>query len=48
MIYSRFDNPPPELLPGMTGYARVASGRESIGRLLIEKMATYFRTEFWW
>lgn len=48
MVYGQLDNPPEELLPGMTGYARVTCGRESVGALLAEKALKYVRTEFWW
>jgi multidrug efflux pump subunit AcrA (membrane-fusion protein) len=37
-----------ELLPGMTGYARVYSGKRPVGAFLLDRALRFLRTEFWW
>jgi multidrug efflux pump subunit AcrA (membrane-fusion protein) len=37
-----------ELRPGMTGQARIFTGRQSIGRVLVDRGLRLLRTEFWW
>jgi multidrug efflux pump subunit AcrA (membrane-fusion protein) len=36
------------LRPGMTGYARVFTGRRSVGAVLLDRALRWVRTEFWW
>ena len=36
-----------QLRPGMTGFARVYSGRGPIGEVLLKKVLRFVRTEFW-
>ena len=36
------------LKPGMTGYARVDTGRRPVGAILADRLMRYLRTEFWW
>lgn len=38
----------PDLRPEMTGYARVCTGRQPIGQILLERALRFLRTEFWW
>jgi multidrug efflux pump subunit AcrA (membrane-fusion protein) len=47
-VYCRLENEGAELRPGMTGHARVFTGRQSVGWVLIERGLRYLRTEFWW
>ena len=37
-----------ELRPGMTGYARIYTGKRAIGAIFAGRLVRYFRTEFWW
>jgi multidrug efflux pump subunit AcrA (membrane-fusion protein) len=37
-----------ELRPGMTGYARIQTGRRSVGAILLDRGLRYVRTELWW
>jgi hypothetical protein len=32
----------------MTGHARVYTGRQSVGRVLLDRGLRFLRTEFWW
>jgi hypothetical protein len=32
----------------MTGYARVFTGRRSLGSVLLDRALRWVRTEFWW
>jgi multidrug efflux pump subunit AcrA (membrane-fusion protein) len=36
------------LRPGMSGYARIDTGRRSIAAILHDRVHHYIRTEFWW
>jgi multidrug efflux pump subunit AcrA (membrane-fusion protein) len=36
------------LRPGMTGYARISSGRRTIGAIVLERALRLLRTEYWW
>lgn len=36
------------LRPGMTGYARIATGRRPIGAIILDRAMRLVRTEFWW
>ncbi|HEX3869258.1 MAG TPA: efflux RND transporter periplasmic adaptor subunit, partial [Pirellulales bacterium] len=47
-VYSRLDHPSPELRPGMTGYARVYCGPQPIGKLGLDYVLRFIRTEYWW
>lgn len=47
-VYCRLANAPPGLRSGMTGYARVYTGRRSLGAILLDRGLRYLRTEFWW
>jgi multidrug efflux pump subunit AcrA (membrane-fusion protein) len=38
----------PELLPGMTGYARIHCPKRPAGRVLLESLLRILRTEYWW
>jgi HlyD family secretion protein len=38
----------PELRSGMTGHARVFTGRRSLGGFLLDRALRFVRTEFWW
>ena len=47
-VYCRLENPGGELRPGMTGHARVYTGRRPIGDILTDRALRHVRTEFWW
>jgi hypothetical protein len=47
-VYCRLDDVPDELRAEMTGYARVETGRRSIGAILLDRLLRLVRTEFWW
>jgi multidrug efflux pump subunit AcrA (membrane-fusion protein) len=47
-LYCRLDNERAELRPGMTGQARVFTGRQSVGKVLLDRGLRLLRTEFWW
>jgi len=48
VVYCQLDDAGSELRPGMTGYARIECGKEPVGRILLDKVLRYVRTEFWW
>jgi len=48
IVYCRLTDPPADLRPDMTGYARIYTGRRSIAEVLIHRVRRYVRTEFWW
>jgi len=48
IVYCRLTDPPADLRPGMTGYARIYTGRRSLAAVLIHRVRRYVRTEFWW
>ena len=47
-VYCRLHATPEALRPSMTGYARIDTGRRPIGRILMDQVMRYVRTEFWW
>ena len=47
-VYCRLTEHGAELRPGMTGHARIATGRRSVGAILLDRGLRYVRTEFWW
>jgi multidrug efflux pump subunit AcrA (membrane-fusion protein) len=47
-VYCDFDNQSADLRPGMTGYARIYTGRHAIGAVLLRRVLRFIRTEFWW
>jgi multidrug resistance efflux pump len=47
-VYCRLLEPAPELLSGMTGYARIYCARSSFAGFLGGRMVRYLRTEIWW
>jgi putative peptide zinc metalloprotease protein len=47
-VYGRLDYAPDDLRTEMTGYARIDTGRRSIGAILVDRMLRFVRTEFWW
>jgi multidrug efflux pump subunit AcrA (membrane-fusion protein) len=47
-VACRLGEHPTALRPGMTGYARIYTGRRSLGEILIDRALRYVRTEFWW
>jgi multidrug resistance efflux pump len=47
-VYCRLEHPDPDLLPGMTGYARIYCDPQPAGRIFIDKILRFIRTEFWW
>jgi len=48
IVYCQLTEPPADLRPGMTGYARIYTGQRSLGRVVIDRVRRYVRTEFWW
>ena len=48
LVYCRPEASAPELRPGMTGHARVFTGRRSLGGFLFDRALRFVRTEFWW
>jgi multidrug efflux pump subunit AcrA (membrane-fusion protein) len=48
IVYCRLADPPANLRPGMTGYARIYTGRRSLAEVLLHRVQRYVRTEFWW
>jgi multidrug efflux pump subunit AcrA (membrane-fusion protein) len=48
LVYCRPENASSELRPGMTGHARVFTGRRSLGGFLLDRTLRFVRTEFWW
>ena len=42
------DGTAPVLRTSMSGYARIYTGRRTIGGVLVNRMMRLFRTEFWW
>lgn len=47
-IYSRLTDAAPELRPEMTGYARIYCGKKPIGKIGLDYVMRFVRTEFWW
>ena len=47
-VYCRLGEHAAELRPGMTGHARIATGRRSPGMIAVDRVLRYLRTEFWW
>jgi putative peptide zinc metalloprotease protein len=47
-IYCRLENTGAALRPGMSGHARVFTGRQSVGGFLLDRGLRFLRTEFWW
>jgi putative peptide zinc metalloprotease protein len=47
-VTCRLGEHPADLRPGMTGYARIYTGRRSLGEILLDRALRYVRTEFWW
>ena len=47
-VYGRLRTPPDELQPGMTGHARICTGRRPVGIIACDRALRYLRTEFWW
>jgi multidrug efflux pump subunit AcrA (membrane-fusion protein) len=48
IAYCRLDDHHGELRPGMTGHARIYTGRRPVGAILFERGMRFLRTEFWW
>jgi multidrug efflux pump subunit AcrA (membrane-fusion protein) len=47
-VYCRLERTASELRPGMSGYARIYTGEEPIGAVLLDRILRFVRTEFWW
>jgi multidrug efflux pump subunit AcrA (membrane-fusion protein) len=47
-VYCLVEDPGVELRAGMTGHARVYTGRRSLGGFLVDRAQRFIRTEFWW
>jgi multidrug resistance efflux pump len=47
-VYCGLGGVPGELRPGMTGHARVYTGRRSLAAIGLDRALRYLRTEFWW
>jgi multidrug resistance efflux pump len=48
IVYCRLEHPDPDLLPGMTGFARIYCDPQPAGRIFLDKIMRFVRTEFWW
>jgi len=48
LVYCQPEDTSPELRSGMTGHARVFTGRRSLGGFLFDRALRFVRTEFWW
>jgi multidrug efflux pump subunit AcrA (membrane-fusion protein) len=48
IVYCRPEGASAELRSGMTGHARVYTGRRSAGSFLLHRALRIIRTEFWW
>ena len=46
-VYCRLNEAPAVLRPGMTGYARIDTGRRSLGGFIVDRLRRFVRTEFW-
>jgi multidrug resistance efflux pump len=47
-VYCQLQGVSDKLRPGMTGYARIYTGRRPIGATLLERGLRLLRQEFWW
>jgi multidrug efflux pump subunit AcrA (membrane-fusion protein) len=47
-VYSNLDQVIPELIPGMTGYARITLREQFAAIVLAKRLMRFVRTEFWW
>jgi len=47
-VYCNLQRTTPEIRPGMTGSARIVCGHRPAAKVFGEKLARFFRTEFWW
>ena len=47
-VYSRLEQAIPELVPGMTGYARITLREQYAAAVLAKRLMRFIRTEFWW
>ena len=41
-------NSVPHFRPGMTGFARIATGRRAVAQIIGDRVRHYLQTEFWW
>ncbi len=48
IVHCQIRNPDGRLKPGMTGFGKVISGKNTMGIILLTRGIRYFRTEFWW
>src|SRR5262245_2050987 len=48
IVYCRLQESNTDLRPGMTGNARIYSGKRPVGEILLERAMRFVRTEFWW
>jgi multidrug resistance efflux pump len=48
VVHCSMDGTLPVLRTSMSGYARIYTGRRSIGGILLDRAMRLFRTEFWW
>jgi multidrug efflux pump subunit AcrA (membrane-fusion protein) len=47
-VYCLLDDQAAELKSGMTGQARISTGRRPVGAILLHRVLRFIRTEFWW
>ncbi len=48
VVRCTIDGALPVLRTSMSGYARIYTGRRSLGGILVDRVMRLFRTEFWW
>ncbi len=46
IVYCRLTDVPADRRPGLGGYARIYTGRRSLGLVLLDRVQRYVRTEF--
>jgi multidrug efflux pump subunit AcrA (membrane-fusion protein) len=47
VLHCCLESAPDQLRPGMTGYARVYTGRRTVGEIVLDRTLRLVRTEFW-
>jgi putative peptide zinc metalloprotease protein len=46
-VYCALDEPSPLLRPGMSGYARIHTGKRPVGAILLDRLLRHLRTDYW-
>ena len=48
IVYCHLEDSSTDMRPGMTGYARIYTGRRPVGEIVSDRILRFLRTEFWW